>query len=93
MNPTLQLVLAVLDSLVGVAANPALGLNGDGAKVVRVISLVSALGKAGEVAHQELVALDEQIKALEAAGGPIPDEVWATWENRLDAAHALLQAS
>jgi len=90
---TLQKVLAALRTLAAIVANPALGLSADGVRIASLIGLVIALGEEGQKANDALDALDAEIKALDAAGGPIPDSAWAEWDARKKAAEARLLAS
>lgn len=90
---TLQIVLGMLRTLAILATNPALGLSKDGVKVAGLINLIVALGEEGQKASDALTALDAEIKALDTAGGPIPDSVWAEWDGRHAAAQARLAAA
>lgn len=90
---TLQIVLGMLETLATVVLNPNLGLSKDGVKIAGLINLIIALGREGQKANDALTALDIEIKALDAAGGPIPDSSWAEWDARHAAAKARLAAA
>lgn len=93
MNTTFLIVLGLLRTLSAIATNPALGLSKDGVRIAGLLDLIIALGQEGEQANEALLALDAEVKALDAAGGPIPDEQWAAWDARHEAAKARLAAA
>lgn len=92
-SDTFQLVLNVLATLAAVVVNPALGLTVAGARIAKIIQLITTLANQGSEANAALIDLNDQLKGLDRAGGPIPQEVWDDWDARHEAAKARIAAA
>lgn len=95
MSNILTIVASVLASIMSIAGNPALtGAVGAGAQqLIPLLGLLAALALEGEAAHDKLQALDDELKAIVAAGRPPTADEWSAWDVRHQTAKAKIAAA